>query len=154
VPRRLPDQPILVDASFVLGVLFGERAAVRFTSVLSRSSIVDVNLGEVFYKVDQRMPTPPLDVARALAAQGVRVVELGISGVAHFPMLKKLDGRGRGSRRSKGSGSVARSLSLADMACLSVAIERDLPVLTGDAHWLTLALPVRIEMYRDPALVP
>ncbi len=48
-----------------------------------------------------------------------------------------------------------KSLSPGDMCCLSHALERDLPVLTGDQHWLTLGahgLTLRIFDFRDPAL--
>ncbi|MGC8511948.1 MAG: hypothetical protein ACP5P1_02770 [Acidimicrobiales bacterium] len=48
-----------------------------------------------------------------------------------------------------------KSLSLGDMCCLAHALEHDLPVLTGDQHWLTLGahgLTLRIFDLRDPAL--
>ena len=44
---------MVVDASFVLGILYGDEAALRFTEVLSRACIVDVNLGDYTANPDQ-----------------------------------------------------------------------------------------------------
>lgn len=155
MPHRLGEEPLLVDASFVLGVLFRVSSAVRFTDALARAKIVDVNLGEVLYKAAQVESIAPKEVASVLAAKGLGVVPVGISAAMRFPALKKVDLAHRESqRRQDWSEKDIKSLSLADIACLSVAIDRDIPVLTGDRHWKTLGLPVRIEDFRDPDLVP
>lgn len=39
-------------------------------------------------------------------------------------------------------------LSLADRACLALAMERELPVLTADRAWQKLSLPVEIQVIR------
>jgi PIN domain nuclease of toxin-antitoxin system len=155
VTHGLGDDPLLVDASFVLGVLFRVPSAVRFTGALARAKIVDVNLGEVFYKAAQVESIAPKEVASVLAAQGLGVVPVGISAAMRFPALKQVDVDLRESqRRQDRPEKDVKSLSLADIACLSVAIDRGIPVLTGDRHWKTLGLPLRIEDFRDPDLLP
>jgi PIN domain nuclease of toxin-antitoxin system len=154
VPRKLGDEPLLVDASFVIGVLLRDPLALRFTDALERASIVDVNLGEVFYKISEKTGITPSDVGGVLHANGLKVVATGAAGAARFPMLKKLDLDLRERHRQEGwpPGDI-RSLSLADIACLATALDRKLGVLTGDKHWKSLGLALRIEDYRDPALV-
>jgi len=39
-------------------------------------------------------------------------------------------------------------LSLADRACLALAISRDLPVITADRAWARLGLPVEVVLTR------
>jgi PIN domain nuclease of toxin-antitoxin system len=39
-------------------------------------------------------------------------------------------------------------LSLGDCACLALAIERDLPVLTADPAWAGLGLPIDVQLIR------
>jgi PIN domain nuclease of toxin-antitoxin system len=155
VPRKLGDGPLLVDASFVLGVLLRDPLAVRFTAALERASIVDVNLGEVFYKVSEKTGITPMDIGGVLHANGLNVISTGAAGAARFPVLKKLDLDLRERLRQQGRppGDI-KSLSLADIACLATALDRELVVLTGDKHWKSLRLAVRIEDYRDPDLVP
>ena len=155
MPRKLGDEPLLVDASFVIGVLLRDPLALRFTAALKRASIVDVNLGEVFYKVSEKTGITPRDVGAVLHANGLNVVATGAAGAARFPILKSLDLDVRQKLRQQGrSPSDIKSLSLADIACLATALDRELVVLTGDKHWTSLGLAIRIEDYRDPNLVP
>lgn len=155
MPNKLGEGPLLVDASFVLGVLLNEQQAVRFTDALARASIVDVNLGEVFYKLAEKAPTPPERIGNALLAKGLTVISAGPSGAAQFPKLKKADFAYREQCRKQGwPESDIKSLSLADIVCLGTALARSLMVLTGDKHWKTLNLDLTIEDYRDPDLVP
>ncbi len=144
-----------MDASFVIGVLFNEPLAVRFTDALDRASIVDINLGEVFYKVAERAPVTPAEIGGVLHAKGLQVIAARVSGAAKFAMLKKMDLEHRERLRQQGwPPSDIKSLSLADIACLATALDRELLVLTGDKHWKTLGLPLRVEDYRDADLVP
>jgi PIN domain nuclease of toxin-antitoxin system len=155
MPRPLPSGPILVDAAFVLGLLFGEEPATRFTAVLGRASIVDVNLGEVFTQIDQRVPTAAEDISRVLDAQGLEVIPVGSTAAARFPMLKVVDLNQRVSQWAKGvPEKQVKTLSWGDMACLAVAIDRQWPVLTGEDYWTSLGLALQIEDYRDPELLP
>lgn len=41
-----------------------------------------------------------------------------------------------------------RSSALADRACLALALDRDLPVLTADRVWTQLGLPLDIRLIR------
>jgi PIN domain nuclease of toxin-antitoxin system len=144
-----------LDASFILGLLFGEASATRFSSVLGRASIVDVNLGEVFTQVDQRVPTDPGEIARVLTAQGLEVIPVGLAAATSFPRLKVLDLNQRVSQWAKGvPEKQVKCLSLADMACLAAALDLNCPLLTGESYWPTLGLALRIDDYRDPDLVP
>lgn len=153
--HQLGEESLLVDASFVVAVLDREPLATRFTAALARASIVDVNLGEVFYKVAEIMGIAPTEVGAALHANGVMVIAAGAAGAARFPMLKKIDLELRERLHQQGwpPGDI-KSLSLADIACLATALERELVVLTGDKHWKLLGLPLRIEDFRDTTLVP
>ena len=82
------------------------------------------------------------------------MIPVGISGAAHFPWLKTLDQNHRVHQWAKGvADQDIKSLSLADLACLSVAIDRRLPILTGERHWPALGVDVPIEDYRDPDLI-
>jgi PIN domain nuclease of toxin-antitoxin system len=154
VPRRPGGEPLIVDASFVLGVLLRQSLALRFSTALERSHIVDVNLGEVFYKMKEKVGAEPNDVGVVLHANGLQVIATGAAGAARFPMLKKLDLDHRERLRQQGwpPGDI-KSLSLADIACLASALERNFVVLTGDKHWKLLGLPLRIEDFRDTDLV-
>ncbi len=155
MPHKLGDESLLVDASFVVAVLDREPLAVRFTAALAQARIVDVNLGEVFYKVAEKMGIAPSDVGAVLHANGVKVIATGAAGAARFPMLKKLDLELRERLRQQGwPPSGMKTLSLADITCLATALERELVVLTGDKHWKLLGLPLRIEDFRDTDLVP
>lgn len=154
MPHQLGEEALIVDASFVVAVLDREPLATRFTSALARASIVDVNLGEVFYKVAEKMGIAPADVGAVLHANGMKVIATGTAGAARFPTLKKLDVELRERLRQPGwPPSDIKSLSLADITCLATALERELVVLTGDKHWKLLGLPLRIEDFRDPDLV-
>lgn len=41
-----------------------------------------------------------------------------------------------------------KNISLADRFCLALALDRNLPVLTGDRAWADLNLPIQIELIR------
>lgn len=150
----LPDGDILADASFLLALLDRLPGAVRFKDVLKRSRLTAPNLGEVIYKLRERLNVPPESTARFLRSQGVRVEPFDPASAMHFAELKDIDARSRATQEAEAVGSV-RQLSLADMCCLGHAIDHALPVLTGDRHWLTLArhgLTVDVYDFRNPAL--
>jgi hypothetical protein len=66
-------------------VLLHDPLAHRFAAALERASIVDVNLGEVFYKRSEKTGITPSDVGGVLHANGLEVIRLaradrGLSG--------------------------------------------------------------------------
>ncbi len=150
----LPDGPLLVDASFLIGLADQEVAAMRLVSVLKRCRITSVNFGEVAYKLHQRTGVSADETTHTFVTSlGVAVDPVVLDDVLHFPHLKDLDRASREAQRQAGVQE-PKSLSLADMVCLAVAQARRLPVLTGDRHWTALAphgLRCHVFDYRDPA---
>jgi PIN domain nuclease of toxin-antitoxin system len=153
---RLPSGRIVADASFLIAVAEQDQAATRFVAALSRCEITSVNFGEVCYKlhqttgVDARQTTSVFVQAMRVAVQAVELAH-----VLLFPHLKHVDAASRAAQLDSGAVQV-KSLSLADLTCLAYATATgDLPVLTGDKHWTTLAaqgLTVPVFDYRDPSL--
>jgi PIN domain nuclease of toxin-antitoxin system len=154
VRTALPDGPVVVDASFLVGIATQQRGAARFASLLSRSIVTSINFGETLYKLKQLSGTTAASTEAIFSNLGVSIEPVDLSVVRHFPHLKEVDDRHRKSQESspdKGS----KSLSLADIVCLGFSRARGLPVLTGDKHWLQLdsqLLGVSVFDFRDPAL--
>ena len=149
-PRPLPGGLVVLDASFVIALLDGEAAAQRYAGVLPRSVITSVTLGEVFSKVHTATGVQPEQVQAGLLALGADLVGLPVAAAAHFPALRTIDAARRAEQ--KADGEKAAALSLADLAVLAHALTTDLPVLTGDRHWATLAphgLSVDVHLFRD-----
>lgn len=154
--RRLPDGPVVLDASFVLALLDGEDAAQRFAAVLARGVVPAVTAGETFYKLHAAAGIDPAQVEDGLIALGVELVDLPVAAARHFPALRALDARRREEQRAAGDKPV-QTLSLGDLCCLGYAIHARLPVLTGDRHWASLpplGLGVDVYDFRDPAGAP
>ena len=149
-PRPLPGGLVVLDASFVIALLDGEAAAQRYAGVLPRSVITSVTLGEVFSKVHTATGVEPQQVQDGLLALGADLADLPVAAAAHFPALRTIDAARRAEQ--KAGGQKAAALSLADLAVLAHAMTTDLPVLTGDRHWATLAphgLSVDVHLFRD-----
>ena len=72
-------------------------------------------------------------VRRDLLAAGLRVETFGLDEVPSVVALQWL-ANGR--------------ISLADRICLALAIDRSLPVLTGDREWSSLGLPLDVRLIR------
>lgn len=71
----------------------------------------------------------------------------------HFAPLKRIDAASRAAQLAQGAAPV-KSLSLGGLCCLAHGLEHELPVITGDRHWLTLGahgLTLPIFDFRDPA---
>ena len=66
-------------------------------------------------------------------AAGVNVMDFTVADVGAVLSLHRL---------------VTRGVSLADRVCLALAIQRGLPVLTGDRAWADLGLPVEVRLIR------
>lgn len=154
---QLPAGPVLADASFLVAIAESDPDAARFVSVLRRSSVTTVNFGEVLYKLAQKAGMAVQTTEQVFAgALGVMIEPVELAVVRHFSALKQIDAASRSAQTASGAAPV-KSLSLADMTCLGYAIERGLPVLTGDKHWLTLAehgLRVSVYDFRNLSLSP
>ena len=151
-PRPLPGGLVVLDASFVIALLDGEARAQRYADVLPRAVITSVTLGEVLAKVHTASSVDPEQVQAGLLALGADLVDLPVAAAAHFPALRTVDAARRAEQ--KVNGEKAATLSLADLTVLAHALTTDLPVLTGDRHWATLAphgLTVDVHLFRDHA---
>lgn len=122
----------VIDASAVLALLNGEPGADAVAVALGASVISAVNWSEVIQKVTER-GLSSADLADEMEALGLAIVPFE---VAHAQRAAELWAGG------------ARSISLADRACLATASVTGLDVLTADRAWTALDLGVRIEAIR------
>jgi len=141
--------PLVLDASFVIALLQRHPAATALTHVLPRGVLTTVTVGEVFYKVASTGAADPDRIEAVLRAVGVRIVDLPLAAAHHFPRLRRIDAARRAEQKVKAERGAA--LSLADLCVLGYAETHELPVLTGDRHWTTLArhgLAVPVHLYQ------
>jgi PIN domain nuclease of toxin-antitoxin system len=150
----IPAGDLLVDASFLVGVVNREPLALRFADLISRSIVTAVNLGETLYKVEEISGIPGRRTEDVLVGLGLRVRPIDLAVARRFPELKAFDAKSRG-RRGRSGVAKGAALSLADVCALAYAWEYELPALTGDGRWAEVArvgLPVVVVNYRDPKL--
>jgi len=153
---QIPRGPVVFDASFLIALLDGEDAAQRFTPVLSRGIVPAVTAGEVFYKLHAAAGIDSTRLEGALNALGITLVDLPVAAALQFPALKSID-RLRREEQKRTGGRRVQALSLGDLCCLGYALHTQLPVLTADRHWNTLAahgLTVAVHDFRDPGTTP
>jgi ribonuclease VapC len=123
----------VLDASALLSLLLDEPGRQRVEQVLDYARVSTVNLAEVY----TRLVRDGHELAGILA----RLDALPIEWVAFSDVHAAKVGELWRSTRQAG-------LSLGDRACIALAIERDLPVLTADRAWAGLALPIDIHLLR------
>lgn len=123
----------VLDASAFLAFLFHEPGWDLVAARIGSSCISAVNLSEVIGKFVARGVSAELVMDR-IRASTVEVVSFSATGAELAASLIPLS-------RSLG-------LSLADRACLALAIARDLPVLTADRAWATLDIGVSVHLIR------
>jgi len=125
---------IVVDSSALLARLHREPGAEVVAPYLSAALVSAVNLAEVGARLaDGGMPEK---VARqAIESLGVSVAPFD-EDLAYASAALRLATRRRG-------------LSLGDRACLALALERSLPVLTADRAWAELDIGVEVRLIRD-----
>ena len=124
---------LVLDASSLLAFLHDEPGADRVWSVLSGAMVCAVNWSEVVQK----------SLRRQADITGMRQ-EFAEAGVSFMPFTQE-------------QAEIAallwdktrrHGLSLADRACLALAMERQLPILTADRAWSALSLDLDIQLIR------
>lgn len=123
----------VLDASALIAFLKNEPGADRVPALLSRSCISAINLAEVFGKMVEY--DKPLD---AVAFQIERL---------QIPVMA-FDGEQAKIAASLWPTTRAAGLSLADRACLALALKQRLPVLTTDRIWAKVQVGLEIQMIR------
>ncbi len=124
---------IALDASALLAYLHQEPGWKKVQAVLADTCISAVNWSEVAQKISQK----GMDVG---AVRGL-LEELGLSiepfSIEQAECAALLWEKGR-----------EYGLSLADRACLALAVQREIAVITADRVWPELGLTVDIQLIR------
>ena len=123
----------VLDASALLAFLHGERGAEFVRTRLDGSCISAVNYSETVQKL----------IARDTDVDGMweELAELGLGLEPFSRWQADLAGRLWLQTRSLG-------LSLADRACLALALDKSLPIITADRAWGALGLSIDIHLIR------
>ena len=124
---------IVLDASALLAFLFKEPGRDQVGARIGSSCLSAVNLAEVIGKFVQRGVSAELVLGKLLAST-VEMVPFSPSDAALAASLLPQTQR--------------QGLSLADRACLALAIRRRLPVLTADQAWGALNIGVEVQVIR------
>ena len=120
----------VLDASAVLALLFREKGATEIEEVLADSAMSAVNWSEVVQKLAVRgVPAP-----ETLLVLGLRIEPFTL---ADARTAAALWARGR-----------ALGLSLADRACLALAVRFDAEAWTADRTWATGDVGIRVRLIR------
>lgn len=127
-------RPILLDASCLLALVFGETGGDLVESVVEGAFATAVNLAEVIRVID-RMGGAGDGVADDLVALGLTVVPVGLTGVRRISQVWD-------------SAPGSRPLSLGDAICLSYGWAQDMDVWTADRAWAELGLPLEVTVIR------
>jgi ribonuclease VapC len=124
---------VVLDASAILARAFGEPGGERVGAVMVGAFVSAVNLAEVVQKLLERGFTEETtqDVIRDLPCE-IEPLEAGSA--ARVGLLR---------RRTQALG-----LSLADRACLELAIRKGFPAITADRAWAELDLGVEVVLIR------
>jgi len=124
---------IVLDASALLALLFREPGHEEVAARIRGSCLSTVNLSEVIGRFVRDGHNAQV-VLRRVADSRVEFVPFTASGAALAATLHP-------TTRSFG-------LSLADRACLALALERGIPVLTADRAWDQLDIGVTVQVIR------
>ena len=124
---------VILDASALLAYLHHEKGWEIVRTTMAESAISAVNWSEVAQKIERKGLA--VDKARGF------LDELGLA-IASF----SADQAEQAARLWEKTHQ--KGLSLADRACLALAMERNVPVLTADRAWGELDLPVEIRLVR------
>ncbi len=124
---------VVLDASALLAYLHEEAGGEEVDAHLSNACISSVNWSEVVQK----------SLARAVNVDGMHrdLMALGLAFEPFTPAQAEVAGRLWSNTHKQG-------LSLGDRACLSLAKDKSLPVLTTDQAWKRLKLDLDIRLLR------
>ena len=122
----------LVDASALLAMLQGEPAADAVAMILANAVVSTVNWSEVL----QKARSHGVDVT----GLEQELTHLGVT----FAAFTTAEASVAADLWHRG----ARSLALADRACLATARVRGLPVVTADRAWAALDLDIEVQVIR------
>jgi len=126
---------VVLDASAVLALLNNEAGAPTVAGRLEGASISAVNWSEVVQKaISLGVDRAPSDMREEMAAVGLSVRDFSATQAEIAAGLWM-------STREVG-------LSLADRACLALAVDMRAPVLTGDRAWQGLEIGVEVILIR------
>lgn len=126
-------QGIILDASALLAFLHEEPGGERVSSILERAHVSAVNWAEVLQK----------SLQRGVDIDGMQQEFTGV-GVTFEPFTP-----GQAEIAAKlFTHTRNHGLSLADRACLALAVDKALPVMTADRAWAGLGLDLEIEVIR------
>jgi|SRR5882672_12473563 len=124
---------VVLDASAVLALLANERGAEQVQKTLGSALMSAVNLAEVLAKLSDR---------------GVPEAEQRVIRMSLDIEVRSFDERS--AWRASGLREVTRThgLSTGDRACLALALEERIPVLTTDRAWSKIDSGVEIRTLR------
>ena len=123
----------VLDSSAVLAVINGEAGAERVEDLLTGGSIGAANFSEVLSKLVDRGHDDGA-AAAVLDALPLTVLPMDAAQARRAGLLR------RQTRRL--------GLSLGDRACLALALETGLPVVTADRVWAQLDLGIEVTVVR------
>ena len=123
----------ILDASALLALFHGERGAEKVESALEGALTSTVNWAEVVQK----------SVSRGIAVEGMRDELLGTGVSIEVFTAQQAEMAGRLWVDTQRLG-----LALGDRACLSLALDKSLPILTADRAWKKLRLNLDIQIIR------
>lgn len=128
----MPDA-IILDSSALIAFIYEEKGACMVEEYLPTAEISSVNLAEVASFLIRK----GLSLAECL-----RLLEdLSLTTIAYNSSQAFLTANLIAKTMFKG-------LSLGDRACLALAMEKDLPVLTADRVWMQIEVDVKIKLIR------
>ncbi len=125
---------VVLDASALLAFLHEEPGGEVVSPALDGARVSAVNWSEVLQKSLQRK----VDI------EGMQqeFIEVGVAFEPFTPQQAEIAACLRSSRTRN------HGLSMADRACLALAMDKALPVLTADRAWAALDLDLEIQVFR------
>ena len=121
----------VLDASAVLAFLFGETGASTVQNLLKTSAMSTVNVAEALSRLVDRGVTAE-EAARSIDELHLDIRSFSLAQARRTAAL-------RAATRTAG-------LSLGDRACLALAAELQVPAMTADRAWRSIATAAGVEV--------